>query len=133
MSHASGLALPQVVRKKLEQGEKSELTIDDTTRINGEFIKAGLDAGDPLCRSIVLEYADYIGIGIYNLFQIFNPPVIVLGGGLMNWGPLYFDRIKEKFYSLAGDMLYDPIEIALAKTGRDAGLIGAASLLLEGQ
>ena len=133
MSHASGLALPQVVRKKLERGEKSKLTIDDTTRINGEFIKAGLDAGDPLCRSIVLEYADYIGIGIYNLFQIFNPPVIVLGGGLMNWGPLSFDRIKEKFYSLAGDMLYDPIEIALAKTGRDAGLIGAASLLLEGQ
>ena len=133
MSHASGLALPQVVRKKLGEGEKTELAIDESTRINGEFIKAGLDSGDPLCRSIVLEYADYIGIGIYNLFQIFNPPVIVLGGGLMNWGPLYFDRIKEKFYSLAGDMLYDPIEIALAKTGHDAGLIGAASLLLEGQ
>jgi len=51
----------------------------------------------------------------------------------MNWGPLYLDRIKEKFYTLVRDMLYDPIEIALAKTGPDAGLIGAASLLLEGQ
>jgi glucokinase len=133
MSHASGLALPQVVRKKLEQGAKTGLAIDDSTRITGELIKQGLDAGDPLCRSVVLEYADYIGIGIYNLFQIFNPPVVVLGGGLMSWGPVYFERIKEKFHSLAGDMLYDPMEIALARTGRDAGLIGAAALLLEEQ
>jgi len=133
MSHASGLALPQLARKKLEQGMKTDLVFDESTQINGELLKQGLDAGDPLCRSVVLECADFIGIGLYNLFQIFNPPVIVLGGGLMNWGPLYFDRIKEKFYALARDMLYDPIEIALAKTGRDAGLIGAASLLLEGQ
>lgn len=133
MSHASGLALPQLVRKKLEQGVKTDLAIDDSTQINGELLKQGLDTGDPLCRSIVLECADFIGIGIYNLFQIFNPPVIVLGGGLMNWGSLYFERIKKKFYTLARDMLYDPIEIALAKTGHDAGLIGAASLLLEGQ
>jgi glucokinase len=131
MSHASGLALPQLVRKKLQQGTETELEITGSTKINGEFIKHGLDAGDPLCRSVVLECADYIGIGIYNLFQIFNPPVIVLGGGLMNWGSLYFERIKEKFYALAGDMLHDPIEIALAKTGRDTGLIGAAALLLE--
>ena len=133
MSHASGLALPQLVRKKLEQGVKTDLVFDESTQINGELLKQGLDAGDSLCRSVVLECADFIGIGLYNLFQIFNPPVIVLGGGLMNWGPLYFDRIKEKFYTLVRDMLYDPIEIALAKTGPDAGLIGAASLLLEGQ
>jgi glucokinase len=131
MSHASGLALPQLVRKKLQEGSKTQLEITASTQINGEFVKQGLDAGDPLCRSVVLECAEYIGIGIYNLFQIFNPPVIVLGGGLLNWGSLYFERIKEKFYALAGDMLYDPIEIALAVTGHDTGLIGAASLLLE--
>ena len=49
----------------------------------------------------------------------------------MNWGSLYFGRIKEKFFALAGDMLYDPIEIALAQTGQDTGLIGAAFLILE--
>jgi glucokinase len=133
ISHAGGQALPQLVREKLEQGVTSNLDFNDSTEINGELLKRGLDAGDPLCRSVILECADYIGIGIYNLFQIFNPPVIVLGGGLMNWGPIYFERIKEKFYSLAREMLFDPIEIALAKTGRDAGLIGAASLLLEEQ
>jgi glucokinase len=133
MSHASGLALPQLVRKKLEAGMRSSLHLEDEQEINGELLKRGLEAGDEVCRSVVLECADYIGIGLYNLFQIFNPPVIVLGGGLINWGPIYLRRIEEKFHELAGEMLFDPMEIALASTGQDAGLIGAAALLLEGR
>ncbi len=133
MSHASGLALPELVRKKLQAGLPSSLHLENAQEINGELLKRGLEAGDEVCRAVILECADYIGIGLYNLFQIFNPPVIVLGGGLINWGQLYVRRIEEKFRALAGDMLYDPMEIALAKTGGDAGLIGAAALLLEEQ
>jgi len=79
----------------------------------------------------VTDCADYIGIGIYNIFQVFNPPIIILGGGLMNLGEFYFDRIKSKFYELARDMIFDPISIVKSKAEADAGLIGAAALLLE--
>jgi glucokinase len=133
MCHASGLALPQLVQKKLQAGLTSSLHLETAQEINGELLKRGLDAGDEVCRAVILECAEYIGIGLYNLFQIFNPPVIVLGGGLMNWGEPYLHRIEEKFHALAGDMLFDPMEIALARTGADAGLIGAAALLLEEQ
>jgi glucokinase len=133
MSHACGLALPQLVKKKLQAGLNSCLHLEEEREINGELLKRGLEQGDEVCRAVILECADYIGIGLYNLFQIFNPPVIVLGGGLLNWGPLYIGRIEEKFRALAGDMLYDPMTIALARTGGDAGLIGAAALLLEGR
>jgi glucokinase len=133
MSHASGLALPQLVRKKLQTGLRSSLHLETAQEIDGQLLGRGLEAGDELCRAVILECADFIGIGVYNLFQIFNPPVIVLGGGLTNWGPLYIRRIEEKFRALAGDMLFDPMAIALASTGRDAGLIGAAALLLEEQ
>ncbi|MBN1837681.1 MAG: ROK family protein [Spirochaetales bacterium] len=131
MSHASGLALPQLVRKKLEAGVPSKLHLEAEPEITGELVGRGLEAGDEVCRAVVLECADYIGIGVYNLFQIFNPPVIVLGGGLVNWGELYLQRVKDKFRALAREMLFDPMEIAVAKTGQDAGLIGAAALLLE--
>jgi glucokinase len=110
---------------------KTGLRIKSLEEIDGRLIKQGLDSNDELAKTVVLECADYVGIGIYNLFQIFNPPVIVLGGGLINWGPLYLDRIRQKFYGLARDMLFDPIGIALSKLGSDAGLIGAAALLLE--
>jgi glucokinase len=128
---AAGQSLPQIVKKKLDQGLKTSLRIRNLEEVDGRLIKQGLDSGDELAMSVVSECADYIGIGIYNLFQIFNPPVIVLGGGLINWGPLYLDRIKQKFHALARDMLFDPIDIALSKLGSDAGLIGAAALLLE--
>jgi len=99
--------------------------------VDGKLIKQGLEIDDPVSKAIVKDCADYIGIGIYNIFQVFNPPIIILGGGLMNLGDYYFNRIKSKFYELARDMIFDPIEIVRSKAEADAGLIGAAALLLE--
>ena len=43
----------------------------------------------------------------------------------------YVDKIKETFYELARDMIFDPIEITLSDIIGDAGVIGAAALSLE--
>jgi len=134
MACACGLSLPHLFRKKTEEGLRTTLALPDDfhyTQVDGKMIKKGLDIDDPISKAIVLECADYIGIGIYNIFQIFNPPVIVLGGGLLSWGEIYFNRIKSKFYELARDMIFDRIEITQSEAGGDAGLIGAAALLLE--
>jgi glucokinase len=134
MGIACGLTLPHRFRKKLKEGVKTTLTLPDDfdlSQVDGQLIKQGLDMDDPVSRSIVIECADYIGIGIYNIFQVFNPPVIILGGGLINLGEIYFERIKSKFYELARDMIYDPLAIVKSEAEADAGLIGAAALLLE--
>lgn len=134
MSCACGLALPHLFRKKIESGQSTLLPVQenfDLNRIDGRWIKKGLDMHDPLCEEIVLQCADFIGIGLYNIFQIFNPPLILLGGGLMKWGPVYLERIRKTFYSYARDMIFDPIEISESVIGEDAGMIGAAALLLE--
>jgi len=134
MGCACGLTLPQRFRKKNEEGMRTVLTLGgdfDYSNVDGKLIKQGLDIDDPLSKSIVADCADYVGIGIYNIFQVFNPPIIILGGGLMNLGEFYFNRIKAKFYELARDMIYDPIAIVRSEAEADAGLIGAAALLLE--
>lgn len=134
MGCACGLALPHHFRKKIEQGIKTDLQLPpDFTyeKVDGQLISRGAAAGDPICTAIVMECADYIGIGVYNIFQVFNPPLIILGGGLCNLGEIYMKRINEKFYELARDMIFDPIEIVESRAGSDAGLIGAAALLLE--
>jgi len=134
MSCACGLALPHLFRKKIESGKETILPLPhdfDFDQIDGKWLKKGLDMHDPLSEEIVLQCADVIGIGLYNIFQIFNPPLILLGGGLMKWGPFYLDRIRKTFFSYAKDMIYDPIEISESLIGADAGMIGAAALLLE--
>jgi glucokinase len=134
MGCACGLTLPARFRKKIENGMQTSLSLPedfDYSRVDGKLILQGLEAGDPVSVEIVRDCADYIGIGIYNIFQVFNPPLVILGGGLMNLGDLYFSRILEKFNELARDMIYDPIAIVKSEAGADAGLIGAAALLLE--
>jgi glucokinase len=134
MAHASGLALPQVVRQKLLDPELStnlDFSSLDDSRINGELIEKGLREGDELCTAVVKEYAHYMGIGIQNLFQVFNPGVVVIGGGLTAWGDVYLNRIRSTFRNLARDMMSEPMEIRLSTLGRKAAVVGAAALVLE--
>ncbi|PKM96351.1 MAG: hypothetical protein CVU84_01135 [Firmicutes bacterium HGW-Firmicutes-1] len=134
MTQACGLFLADIAIDKINVGIKSSLgiTIENAhEKINGVTVKTGLDEGDELSKAIVFESADSIAIALYNLFQLYNPPIIVLGGGLVNWGSLYIDRIREKFHLLAKDMLIDEIKIEYTAIGKNAGIIGAASLPLE--
>lgn len=134
MACACGMALPYLFEKKIKEGKETKIKMPpnfDISRINGQTLKKGLDMNDPLSKAVISDSAYYVGIGLYNLFQTLNPPLIVLGGGLTNWGEFYLDRIKETFYELARDMLFDPIEIKLSEIIGEAGVIGAAALSLE--
>jgi glucokinase len=134
MACACGMALPYLFEKKLKEGMTSRIKMPPNfklEKINGQTLKKGLDMDDPVSKAVISDSARYVGIGLYNLFQILNPPLIVLGGGLTNWGEFYLNLIKETFYSLAGNMIFDPIEITLSRIVGDAGVIGAAALSLE--
>ena len=134
MACACGMALPYLYEQKIKEGKKSMLNLPsnfDLTKLSGQLLKKGLEMGDPVSKEIISDSAYYVGLGIYNIFQALNPPLIVLGGGLTNWGDFYLDRIKSTFYALARDMIFDPVEIVISNIGDDAGVIGAAALTLE--
>jgi glucokinase len=134
MACACGLALPYLFKKKTEQGIRTLLQLPedfDYALVDGKMIMKGLEIDDPLSKAIMQECADYIGIAVYNIFQVFNPPLIILGGGLTCWGEIYLARVRKKFHELARDMIFDKIEILESEARCDAGLIGAAALILE--
>jgi glucokinase len=134
MACACGMALPHLFKQKKESGMKTTLNLPadfDYAGVDGKLLKQGLDQEDPLSMEIILDSAKYVGIGIYNIFQALNPPLIVLGGGLMSWGDFYLNQIKRTFYRYAGNMIFDPFTIVVSQIGPDVGVIGAASLVLE--
>jgi len=134
MAVACGMALPHLFRKKIGEGKKTKLDLPpgfDFNKVDGRLLLQGLEIDDPVSKEIILDSAYYVGIGIYNIFQALNPPLVVLGGGLMSWGDFYLDQIRKTFYGLARDMIFDPFEIAVSRIGPDVGVIGAASLALE--
>ncbi len=134
MAVACGMALPHLFEKKLKEGKKSTLDLPPNfimSRMSGQVLKQGLDRDDPLSKEVIADSGYYVGIGLYNLFQILNPQMIVLGGGLTNWGDYYLGKIKATFHELARDMIHDPMEITISEIIGDAGVIGAAALTIE--
>ncbi len=134
MACACGMAIPHLFENKVKKGIKTTLDLPpdfDLSKLNGEMLKKGLDMDDPVSKEVILDSGRYVGIGLYNLFQVLNPSLFVLGGGLTNWGDFYLDRIRATFYGLARDMIFDSVEIKLSGVINDAGVIGAAALTLE--
>jgi glucokinase len=134
MSCACGMALPHLFKQKIRDGKKTTLDLPpgfDISRVDGKLLKQGLDMDDPVSKEIIMDSGYYVGMGIYNIFQALNPPLVVLGGGLLSWGDFYLSQIKKTFYELAKDMIYDPFAIEVSKIGPDVGILGAASLAFE--
>jgi glucokinase len=107
------------------------MNITDVATIDGRAIARGFKQGDEICTEIYYESARMIGIGVYNIFQMLNPEVVIIGGGLMNLGQKYIEEIRKTFYAYVREMMYDRMEIVLAELEGESGLVGAAALLLE--
>ncbi|PID92346.1 MAG: hypothetical protein CSA96_03670 [Bacteroidetes bacterium] len=133
MAVACGMALPYLFEKYLKKGVETKIPMPadfDISRVNGQTLKRGLDSDDPLSKAVISDAARYVGIGLYNVWQTLNPSLIVLGGGLTNWGDFYLDKIRRTFDSYARDMVFDPVEICISHIVGDAGVIGAAALTM---
>ncbi len=134
MGAASGLALPGAARRAADRLGAAGLTPQlpagclDFDELDGEKLSAGFYDRNELCRAVVEEFASYIGIGLYNIFQLFNPQVVVLGGGLVNLPDFFFEGAVRGCYELAGSMMHDRMEIRKGRLGQRAGILGAASL-----
>ena len=117
----------------LKKGMKSTIGITEESagEMDGKAIEDGMNAGDPICQAIVDNSADVVGSTLYNIYKMLDPELVILGGGLMSFGDYYINRIKERFMSHTHEMMAEEMEIKLAETGRDAGLLGGAALVLE--
>lgn len=133
MAHCGTLGLPERYRFCLEEGMVSglNLTVSDVGKVDGFLLEKGVEIGDPIALRLFRESAEYIGIGIYNLYQSVNPQAVILGGGLMRIGFGFLGLIQKKFESLLQNMVDEKLEILHAGLGNRAGLLGAASLPLE--
>ena len=135
MGAASGIRIPEVARRVAERlassGSSPDLPrgCEGYECLDGIAISAGCAEGNELCRAVVEEFARYIGIGMYNIFQILNPNIVVLGGGLLNFPEFFFEGAMKTCYNLAGSMMYDLMDIRKGLLGAQAGIMGAVALI----
>ena len=107
---------------------------EDSVLRQGDFeCKDIFDAakkGDALAVKIAEQYGYYLGKGIAIAATVVNPEIIVLGGGVSKAGDMLFDLLMPSFKKYAFSGCADA-KFALAKLGNDAGVYGAAKLVIQ--
>lgn len=131
---ASGTALSRQARQQIEQGAKTSIldyADNDVERVSAELIHKAAQAGDDLARNLIARTGYYIGVGLANLINIFNPEIIVIGGGLSNIGNMLLEPAFEEAGRRAFKQAYQVVRFARAELGHNSGVIGAAAFALQ--
>lgn len=97
-----------------------------------EAITALVESGDTVAQQVLSDTAKYLGAGMVNIVNIFNPQLIVLGGwaGILI-GPYILEELEKAVYENALKPALKNLKIELAQFGEDAISLGAATLALE--
>jgi glucokinase len=128
-SLASGTAIARMARDRLREWEKSVLTdlvsgaIDEVT---AEHVSMGARHGDPLCLDVVTAAAHYLGIGLGNIVNIFNPQMIILGGGVSAMGEMFLNPTRKAMKVHAFKLPARTVKVVRARLGVNSGLLGVA-------
>ena len=131
---ASGTAMAKEAKRRLGQGEVSSiLTLVDGMPgdITAKTVAMAAKQGDALACDVVARTANYLGIGLANLINIFNPDVIVIGGGVSKIGEMLLKPAREVAKKKAFQMPAQTVRILRARLGDNAGIIGAAAYIFE--
>lgn len=134
-AYACAGALIGQARRRMGQARESLLWKfcgGDDALLDGRMVCEAVRAGDRAAQAVMREYIGYLGEGLVNLINIFQPEVICIGGGVGNSPdvllPPLREYVKDRVYSRDSEKntLLQP-----AALGNDAGIIGAALLRLS--
>ena len=115
--------------RRIRQGERSSLTEiveGKIENITAEKVSLAAQAGDSLASEVILKAATYLGIGLANLVNIFNPEMIIIGGGIAKMGDLLLNPARQVVRERAFQLSAQAVQIVPAQLSDDAGVLGAA-------
>jgi glucokinase len=131
---ASGRAIERDAVNRLSRGEKSSLhdiIKGKIESVTAEQVGDAAQDGDALALDIISRAAYYLGIGMVNMVNIFNPEMIILGGGMAELGSLFIEPGRRMINERAFPVSSQIVRIERAELGNDAGVYGAAAFIHE--
>jgi glucokinase len=131
---ASGPSLARKARARITAGEETQirdLVGGDLSLITGATVGIAAQAGDPLAVSIIHHAGRIVGYARASLLHVFNPEILVFGGGVTQVGSLLFEPMWEAIKEGCIDVAYwRDLKIVMAGLGENVSLYGAGALVL---
>lgn len=125
--YASATGITRLANRALKASDKDSVL--RRGEVSAKTVFDAVKAGDELAIEVAKQFGEYLGKGLGVIAGIINPEIFVSGGGVSKAGEILFDYIKPSFEKTAFQGSRDAI-FALATLGNDAGIYGAARLLL---
>ena len=126
--YGSATGITRLAKRRLEKDDKDSIL--RTGEVSAKTVFDAVKAGDEVAIEIAEEIGEYLGKGFSIISGICNPQAFVIGGGVSKAGPVLFDYI-EKYYKKYVFHAGRETVFKLAELGNDAGIYGAAKLILE--
>jgi len=132
-AYASGTAIARDGARAAVDGRSPALAQRRTRKqaIDAEAVARAATSGDAAATAILARAAEYLGVGLMNTVHLFNPELIVLGGGVSNLRAQVIEPAVAFMRARAFPTMAAAVRVEYAQRGDDAGLLGAAALLLE--
>jgi glucokinase len=131
---ASGTALAREAKQRIGEGVMTsilEYVQGDVEKVTAQIVQSAAEKGDSLAKELIAQTGYYVGVGLANLINIFNPELIVIGGGLSNIG----DKLLKPAFKVARERAYKEsfraVRFVSAGLGRNSGVLGAAAFALQ--
>ncbi len=125
---SSGTGIANFVKREIAAGRKSILS-GEFEQISAREVTRAAQEGDSLALEALDQAGRYLGQAIADMLLIFEPTIVVLGGGVTKAGDLLMNPLKKAL----NEGVFTPeylkhLEIAFAKLGDQVGLVGALTL-----
>ena len=117
-----------------EMGERFNLTdmevTDEVFESEQSKVFDEAEKGDRVANEILDEALSYLGAAVSNYANIFDPDMIVIGGGITNGGKIVFDKIREEMEKRCLGPVLNHCKVEKAKLKGQAGVLGAVALAM---
>lgn len=126
--YTSATGIVRLARRRLEKDDKA--TVLREGQLSAKSVFDAVKAGDEVAIEIARQFGDYLGKGLAAVAGVVNPEIFVIGGGVSKAGEVLISYVEPAFKKYAFQQCRGA-KFALAKLGNDAGIYGAAALILR--
>lgn len=126
--YASATGVVRLANQRLLKDDKESVLRHE--KVSAKAVFDAVKAGDELAQEVAEEFGRYLGFAIANMAVIADPNIVVIGGGVSKAGEILLTYIEKAFKERAFFANAD-MKFSLATLGNDAGICGAAKLVLD--
>ena len=126
--YSSATGITRLANIRLEKDDKASVLRNG--KVNAKEIWDAVKAGDELAIEVAKQFGEYLGKGLAAVACVVNPEAFVIGGGVSKAGSVLIDYVQDEYKKYVFHGSRDA-EFKLATLGNDAGIYGAAKLVLD--